>query len=460
MLTADEKMARASQRKHAIVIGCSLAGLFAARVLSDHFERVTIIERDPVNDRPESRKGQPQTRHLHGLLAQGLTIIKELFPGLQETMVDGGAMVADMGEAIRWYHFDGYKIQFTSGLIGMMMSRPFLEWHIRRRVLALSNVTLMPSTRTHALATNAGKTRVTGVQVTGREGDDSRALAADLVVDAGGRGSMTPKWLTSLGYRQPREEEIRVRVAYATRIYRRDPGDLQGAELVMISPTPPRGRRMSFLFPMEDDRWIATAGGWAGDHPPAEAQGYVDFIGSLPARDIHDIITRKEPLTDVYTYTFPSNLRRHYEELTQFPEGYLVIGDAIASFNPIYGQGMTSAAMQAKALDDALRRQPSLHETWRFFLKRAGRVVNLPWQLAAGEDFRFPETEGEKPAGTDLINRYVARVHAATHHDPVVYGQFLQVMNLMAPPSSLMHPRIAWRVLRRGPRRPAGEPGR
>ncbi len=449
------------QRNHAIVIGCSLTGLFAARVLSDHFERVTIIERDPVNDRPESRRGQPQTRHLHGLLAQGLSIIKEFFPGLQQTLVDGGAIVADMGEAIRWYQFGGYRIQFTSGLVGMMMSRPFLEWHIRRRVVALPNLTLMPSTRTHALATDAGKSRVTGVQVHEAETrDESRTLAADLVVDAGGRGSMAPRWLQSLGYERPREEEIRVRVAYSTRIYRRDPGDLQGAELVMITATPPLGKRMSFLFPIENDRWIVAAGGWAGDHPPSDAPGYIDFIGSLPVRDIYDIITRKEPLTDVYTYTFPSNLRRHYEELTQFPEGYLVIGDAVASFNPIYGQGMTSAAMQAKALDDVLRRQPSPHGAWRPFFRRSASVVSMPWQLAAGEDFRVPETEGEKPAGTDLINRYVARVHVATHHDPVVYAQFLQVMNLLAPPSTLMHPRIAWRVLRRGPRRPAGGPGR
>jgi 2-polyprenyl-6-methoxyphenol hydroxylase-like FAD-dependent oxidoreductase len=461
MPPANEIGADAPPHRHAVVIGCSLAGLFAARVLSDHFERVTVVERDPVNDRPESRKGQPQTRHLHGLLAQGLSIIREMFPGLQETMVAGGAMVADMGEEMRWYQFDGYRVPFKSGLVGMLASRPFLEWHIRRRVLALPNVTLLQSAVTHALALDAGKTRVTGVQTGGPEsGSDRRTLAADLVVDAGGRGSQTPSWLASLGYERPREEEIRIGVAYSTRIYRRDPGDLQGASLVMITARPPLGKRMSFLFPIENDRWIAAAGGWAGDHPPADAPGYLEFIGSLPVRDIYDVISRKEPLTDVYTYTFPANLRRHYEELTQFPEGHLVLGDAIASFNPIYGQGMTSAAMQAQALDGTLRRRPSLTGVWRPYFQRVARVVDIPWRMAAGEDFRFPETEGAKPAGTDLINRYVARVHAATHHDPVVYAQFLRVMNLMAPPSSLLHPRIAWRALRRAPRRPAGGPGR
>ncbi|MGH7541795.1 MAG: FAD-dependent oxidoreductase, partial [Gemmatimonadota bacterium] len=131
------------RREHALVIGGSLAGLLAARVLSDHFDRVTIVERDPVRDRAETRKGQPQTRHLHGLLAQGLEILKRLFPGLEESLCEGGAIVADMGETIRWYQWGGYRIQFHSDLRGALMSRPFLEWQVRRRVLALPNVTLL-----------------------------------------------------------------------------------------------------------------------------------------------------------------------------------------------------------------------------------------------------------------------------------------------------------------------------
>ena len=437
-----------NSRAHALVIGGSLAGLFAARVLSDHFERVTILERDDVHDRPESRKGQPQTRHLHGLLAQGLHIIKAFFPGIEQEMVEGGAITGDMGRDMRWYQFDGYKTQFESGLVGLMMSRPFLEWYIRRRVMSLPNVTLRPSCAVHEVITTADRKRITGVQITNREqGSGTETLRTDLVIDAGGRGSVTPKWLASLGYEKPPQEEIKIRVGYASRLYRRRPGELVGAKMVMISPTPPAGKRGTFIMPVENDRWIITAGGWAGDYPPADEAGFLAFVRSLPTSDIYDILRRAEPLSDIVTYRFPSNLRRHYEKLKRFPEGYLVMGDAVASFNPIYGQGMTSAAMQARVLEKVLHQHRILTGLWKPYFQQVAKVVNMPWQMAAGEDFRYPETEGKKPAFTDLINAYVAKVHLATHYDPVVYAHFLQVMNLLAPPTSLMHPRIAWRIM-------------
>ncbi len=440
------------QRKHALIIGCSLAGLFAARVLSDHFERVTILERDPIHDHPESRKGQPQTRHLHGLLAQGFRIIKDLFPTLEQELAKSGAVMTDMGEAIRWHHYDGYKIQFTSGLVGVSVSRMFLEWQVRRKVMALSNVTIQSECTVRGLVANNDRTRILGVEVVDSKGGaNSTAIEADLIVDAGGRGSSTGKWLERIGFKRPQEDEVKVGVGYATRIYRRRPNDLVGAKLLMISPTPPTQKRMTFLFPAEGDRWIVAAGGWFGDHPPTDESGYLEFIRHLPVSDIYDVISKAEPLSDIFTYKFPSSLRRRYEELTGFPEGYLVLGDAIASFNPIYGQGMTSAAIQSKVLDDLLCRKQTLAGLWRPFFQRIAKVIDIPWQIAACEDFRYPETVGKKPAMTDLTNAYLAKVHRATHHDPVVYSQFLKVMNLMAHPTSLMHPRIVWRVMRGRP---------
>ena len=437
-----------NQRTHAVVIGCSLAGLFAARILSDHFGRVTVLERDPVNDRPESRKGQPQTRHLHGLLNQGFRIIKDLFPDLEQELAKGGATISDMGEAIRWYHFDGYKRQFTSGLEAVSVSRVFLEWQVRRYVMALPNVKIQSPCTVCSLEMDDAKTRIVGIKVTnGNDGADNTAIEADLVIDAGGRGSSAGKWLEQLGFERPHEDVVKIGVGYATRLYRRKPNDLPGAKLVMISPTPPKQKRMCFLFPVEEDRWIVAAGGWLGDHPPTDEEGYLEFIRGLPASDIYNVISGAEPLSDVFTYKFPSSLRRRYERLTRFPERYLVLGDAVASFNPIYGQGMTSAARQAKELDALLRQQQTLTGLWRPFFQRIAKVVDIPWQMAAGEDFRYPETVGKKPPMTDFINAYLSKVHRATQHDTVVYSQFLKVMNLMAPPTSLMHPKIVWRVL-------------
>lgn len=442
--------------RHALVIGGSMAGLLAARVLSDHFDRVTILERDPVQDQPESRKGQPHTRHLHGLLAQGLTIIRQLFPDIEPALAAGGAIFGDMGLVMRWHHCDGYKKQYESGLTGALMSRQFLEWHLRRRVLALPNVTLVAACAVEELLTTPDQARVVGVRVTHR-GDSSRrddgnqadVLSADLVVDASGRGSATPKWLAALGYPQPRQSTVRINIGYATRLYRRRPGDLVGAELIMVSSAPPHGRRGGMVFPIEGDRWIVTLGGMHGDHPPADEAGFLAFARSLPAPDVYKIISRAEPLSDTVLYKYPASLRRHYEKLRRFPEGYLVLGDAICSFNPIYGQGMTTAAMQAQALGELLTScDGNLQGLWRAFFRRAAKIVDIPWQMAAGQDFRYPETEGQKAPGTDLINAYLNRVNQATHHDTVVYGQFLRVMNLMEPPTSLFKPAILRRVLR------------
>jgi len=432
---------------HAIVIGGSLTGLLTARVLSDHFEKVTILERDPVHDRPESRKGQAQTRHLHGLLAQGLIIIKEYFPGIDKELEAGGAFTGDMGEFMHWFQYGDHRVNFKSGLVSMSMSRPFLEFHVRRRTLKLPNVTLIDSCAVDELVTSADKARVTGVRVSKRSGEkNAEVLEADLVVDASGRGSSTPKWLESLGYARPQETEVKARIGYATCEFRRVEKDPEKIRIEMISPAAPSEKHGTFLFPIEDDRWIMTSGGYVGDHPPTDKAGLLEFVRSLPTPDVYNIISNTEALTEIVGYKYAASLRRHYEKLTRFPEGYLVIGDALASFNPIYGQGMTSAAMQTYALKEALQHNASLQGLWKTHFKRAAKVVDIPWQLAVGEDFRYPETEGVKPPFTDMINAYVERVHKATQRDPVVYRQFLKVMNLMASPTSLMSPGIMWRV--------------
>ncbi|MFQ5911938.1 MAG: FAD-dependent oxidoreductase [Nitrospinota bacterium] len=442
---------KTKRRQRAIAIGGSFTGLLAARVLSDHFEQVTLIERDKINDRPEARKGQPQSHHAHSLLANGLDVLTRYFPDLPDGLRAGGATVTDIGTGFRWYASGGYRLQFESGLASALMSRPFLEWQIRRRVLALSNVTVLDQSTVTALLTTADGGRVTGVRTLHQvEKSREAALTADLVIDATGRGSAGLKWLEALGYTGPKEETVKVGVAYTSRIYRRRPGDLVGAELVLIAPEPPHNKRFGVMLPMEDDRWIVSLAGWAGNHAPANEAGFLEFARSLAAPDIYNMIPRLEPLTDFITHKFPSNLRHHYENLTRFPGGFLVMGDAIASFNPVYAQGMSSAAMQAAALDELLAGRGSLDGLWEAFFKRAAKVVDLPWQLAAGQDFRFPETRGNKTPGTDLMNAYFAKVARATHRDPVVYGAFLRVTNLMARRTSLFKLHILWRVLRGG----------
>jgi 2-polyprenyl-6-methoxyphenol hydroxylase-like FAD-dependent oxidoreductase len=419
--------------------------------LSDHFRRVTIIERDPVSDQPESRKGQPQTRHLHGILEPARRFAIKYFPGVQEALLDGGAVSGDFGEVVRWHHFGGYKVNAAMDLSMIACSRPFFEWLVRRSLATIPNVTLCAETAVQSLIVNDDKTRVTGLRLTqrGSPGSVPDELEADLIVDASGRGSAAPKWLDQLGYPAPTDEEVKIGFGYTTRIYRRDPA--QPARIYMIAPTPPDGKQGAYMFPIEGDRWIVTGGGFSGAHPPSDEAEFMKFLQNLPASDIYDVLKQAQPLSDIITYNFPASRRRHYERIARFPDGFLVLGDAVASFNPIYGQGMSSASMQAEILNDLLAGadpQSNLHDIWRPFFTRVARVVDLPWQLAVGEDFRYPETEGHRPPGTNLINRYVALVHRATQRDPVIYRQFLKVMHLIAQPTSLMQPHIMLRVLR------------
>jgi 2-polyprenyl-6-methoxyphenol hydroxylase-like FAD-dependent oxidoreductase len=435
-----------SARTHAVVLGASMAGLLTARVLSEHFDRVTIIERDAVADRPEARKGQPQTRHLHGLLASGLQVLTRYYPDLPDALRAGGAIVSDMGEGMNWYTYGGRRAPATVGLEAALMSRPFLEHLVRQRTLARPNLTLRDGAAAVGLLESPAR-RVCGVRV--EVGEGTAELRADLVVDCGGRGSRSLNWLRAIGYAPPETSEVTVDVGYATRLFRRDPADPRGRTWTLYTPEAPRETRFGGMFPIEGDRWVISMGGWAGDHCPTDEAGFLAYARSLPAPEIAEVVAQAEPLSEISAYRFSASLRRHYERLREFPDGYLVLGDAICSFNPTYGQGMTSAALQAQALDELLAaRGGRLEGLAPQFFARAAQVVEIPWQLAVGEDFRFPQTRGPRPAGIDLLNRYVALVHRATQTDAQVTQAFLRVMNLLAPPSSLMAPGVLLRVLR------------
>jgi 2-polyprenyl-6-methoxyphenol hydroxylase-like FAD-dependent oxidoreductase len=434
--------------QQAIVIGGSITGLLVARVLSDHFNQVFLIERDKFNDQPEVRKGQPHAQHLHALLASGREILERYFPDLINSLQEGGAILADMGQAARWYIAGGYRLQYHSGMTSILLSRPFLEYEIRRRVMMLPNITVLDGYSVEGLMTTPERSHIVGVRLKRfAVAEDYTPLQAALVVDACGRGSASLQWLSALGYAKPPETVVKVGLAYASRIYHRQPGDLPNATLAIVSADPPHCPRSGVIFPIECDRWMATLASWGEDHPPLDEETFLDFTHHLPAPDVYNILRRAEPLSGVISYKYPASLRRHYEKLRQFPSGYLVMGDAFCSFDPAYGQGMTSAALQATVLDELLRIKTDPQQLARQFFKRAAKIVDIPWQLAVGEDFRFPTTQGKKPLGADFLNAYVGLVHRATHVDPVVYERFLKIMNLQSAPSSLFHPKMIWRVL-------------
>ena len=428
---------------HACVVGASIAGLLAARVLSAHFDRVTIFDRDTLPLDCEQRLGVPQGRHGHGLLASGFRGLSALFPTMEADLVRRGALSGDVIGSMRWFQHGRYKARFTSGLRGLLLSRPLLETTVRRHVLQIPNVRVLD--RTRVLGLLGGDGRVTGVRAQGA-GEEAKSWSADLVIDASGRASRSPVWLPELGYQAPAQEEIAVGVAYTTRVFVREPHHLDGDVGAIIGTEPPADGRIGTMLAMENDRWIVSLMGRNGNHAPIDHAGFLEFARSLPRPDVYDVIRDAEPVGETAYYPFPSNLRRRYERLERFPGGYLVLGDAISSFNPIYGQGMSVATLEALALEECLERTPRSTELWKPFFKAAGRIVDGPWTIAVGGDFEYEGVTGERPAGVDLVNRYMRQVHLAAATDRTVCRAFFDAANLLAPPSSLMRPAIAARV--------------
>ena len=420
-----------------------MAGLLTARVLSEYFDNVTLLEKDTVRDEPESRKGQPQTRHVHALLMSGFSVMRDLFPGIQEDLEAGGATVCDLANDVRFHMGGGYVVRHESGMRALFASRPFLEWKVRQRVLGIANVLLRDETRVTGLRLEAG--RVTGVAVQDAQGTGQ--IDADLVVDATGRGSQLGKWIEEFGYSRPAESLVKIDVSYTTTVLRRPPEASPAAKAYLCNPDLPGHRHLAVMFPMEGDRWILTLGGWNGDHCPCDHDSVREWVAGLQAPEIAQVTAQVEPLTEPYRYKFAANLRRHYEKMRDFPDGLLVIGDAIASFNPVYGQGMSSTSLQVQQLREVLGHNGKLPGIWAPYFRGIAPIIDNAWQLAVGADFAFSGTSGPKPAGTNLINRYLERVFRACHRDPVVHTAFLRVQSMMASPLSLLHPRIMWRVI-------------
>ena len=433
-------MARKQDRKHAIVIGASMAGLLATRVLADHFEQVTLVERDAFPPDGEHRRGVPQARHTHGLLAGGKQVVEQLFPGISQELIDGGAVKGDLARDSRWFLAGACLCKFTSGLGGLLLSRPFLEANVRRHLLRLPNVRARERCDVEGLATTEDRLRVTGIHVEGGE-----TIPADLVVDATGRGSRTPQWLEAMGFPKPSEERIEIALGYTTRLFRRSPPDLDGDGAAVIPPTP-ETKRAGVMLAQEGSRWTVTLVSYFGNYAPTELDGFIEFARNLPAPYIYDVIREAQPIGEPASARFPASVRRRYETLDRFPDGFLVFGDAISSFNPMYGQGMSVAALEAMELSETLAQGPS--DLGRRFFRKAAKVVDSPWNIVAGGDLRIPETIGHRTAAGNFINWYMSKLHRAAHHDPVAALAFHKVGNLLAPPESVMHPRIIARVLR------------
>jgi 2-polyprenyl-6-methoxyphenol hydroxylase-like FAD-dependent oxidoreductase len=425
-------------RDRAVVLGGSIAGLLAARVLADQYAEVVVVDRDHLGPQAGHRRGVPQARHLHGLLARGQELLEELVPGLTAELVAAGAPIGDMLDNAR-ICLGGHRFrQAPSGLTALCVSRPTLEAALRRRVLALPHMRLLGGHDVVGLIGDGR--RVRGARVIGRaDGSADEELPADLVVDATGRGSRLPIWLESLGHPRPPQERVAIGVGYASRRYRLTP-DALGDDLVAISAPSPQHRRGAGLAMIEGGVCLVTLMGILGDHPPTDPERYAGFAADLALQDIPQALQDAEPLDAPVAYHYPTSIRRRYDRLTRFPDGLAVLGDAVCTLNPIYGQGITVAALEAVTLRRHLATGRALRP--RVYLRDIGRIAGVAWAMSLGADLSFPEVEGPRTPASRLLGRYVARLQAGAAHDPRLGRAFLRVVSMVDPPAALFRPSV------------------
>ncbi len=445
--------------QHAVVLGASMGGMLAARVLADFYQTVTVVERDVLPDDPTNRRGVPQGRHAHALLRRGGQIIDELFPGILNELVAAGAPVLDDGDLSKiWMSVGGHQLirvgtaRDQQAMTMYVPSRPFLECHVRRRLRAVPNVTILSGLDAAEMTSSADRNRVTGVRVVNRDSGAEQELTADLVIDAMGRGAHTPNLLESLGYGRPIEDQIVMRTCYVSQPLRIPPGIVE--QLVAVGAAPGRPTGM-FLLGYENDTWIFTVFGMVGHEPPGDLAGMLSFAQEYTPAHVLAAVRAAEPLGEVIRHRMPSSQWRRYDKMRRFPEGLLVCGDAICSFDPIYGQGMTVSALDAVALRDCLAR--SRHDLARRYFRAAAKSIGVAWRMGAGSDLAFPEVQGRRSLSTRMTNRLADWVLTACESDAVVVEKFFRVNNLIDPPVRLMHPSFISRVAAVNLRRRQGD---
>lgn len=439
--------------RHALIAGAGMAGLLAARVLADHYERVTVLDRDRLPDQPAPRGGVPQSPHVHVLLGRGLGVLETLFPGIRTEFVEAGAVPVDWPGDVLWLTASGWSERFRPGLSVLSLSRALVEWTVRQHVLSNPRVELRTSAEVTGLTASPDGSAVTGMRIRQRGQQGSDEATADLVVDATGRQSHCCRWLENLGFPAPNETSIAYDVGYTSRFYARPPGDV-GWQLMLLQAQPPEFTRSGMIFSVEGDRWLVSLVGRHGDQPPTDDQGFLDFAASLRSPLLHQALQTATPLTPIRGYKVSRTYRRRFDQMSRWPDNFLVVGDAACTLNPVFGQGMSVAALAALGLRTELQR-PATADFTRRLQEQITRASTDAWTLASGEDQRYlAQVNGQRPSLRDRITRPILdSVMRAATCDRLVNQAVLEVMNMERSPYELFSPRVLLHAAR--PDKPA-----
>ncbi|MBM7587431.1 flavin-dependent dehydrogenase [Bacillus pakistanensis] len=429
-----------------IVIGGSIAGNLAAKALSHTFRQVIILEAGQRWKEKAPRKRVPQSYHPHVLLKGGEEAIEKLFPHFLDQLIEDGSIVNNFTRDLKWHHFGFWKQQFSGELVMVQQSRPMLEWHLQHRVDQVSNIVTKYETKVEKLILDHQRNKISGVRVrsfkTGREEE----LLADLVVDASGFGSKNIEWLKSYGV-EIKEEKVWIQLFYATRFFRLKSEDPLDWCNLLISPSFPENPYGAFIQTIEKNRFSVTFSGYANERAPKTNEEFFAYAEKLPVPDVLQFLEQVEPISEIKIHKIPYQVRRRFD-LADVPEGFLVVGDAHCRFDPVFGQGISVAAMEALELQRYFNYSAYPDKGFtKSFHKRISNLIVTPWEMAITEAFRHPDIKGARPLLQPFKQWYSKKVYQLSAFDPEVYLRLVRVMNLLKPPLHLFHPKVWFTIL-------------
>ncbi|MFA3874034.1 pyridine nucleotide-disulfide oxidoreductase [Streptomyces sp. MMCC 100] len=435
---------RTSPAGTAVVVGGSHTGMLLAAALATVADRVVVVERDTLPAGPGPRRGLPQARHAHMLWSGGARAVENLLPGVTGALRAAGANRVPVTTDMVVMGSRGWFRRWAESHHVLLAGRDLLDATIRARVLAKERIEVLQETDAVGLTGTAAE--VTGVRIRPRHGPE-RALGAGFVVDASGRGSRAAHWLAGLGLPEPQFREIDSGLAYASRLFLAPEAAREGFPVVNVQPDPRDGGpgRAGFLLPVEHGRWIVTLSGTRGGRPTPDNDDFARFAREeLRHPIVGQLVERAEPLTDVSYTRSTANRRYFYERMPAWPEGFAVLGDALAAFNPLYGHGMAVAAQSAVLVRDTVRRHgwgtPGLA---RRVQRAVARPTGAAWGLAVGQDVFYTAPGGRGPtAGDRLLAAYVDRLMLTATGNGRVARRVTDVTSLERGPGVLLTPGV------------------
>jgi flavin-dependent dehydrogenase len=454
----------------AIVIGGGIAGLLAARILSGHFSKTIVLEKDRYPKQKGPRNGTPQANHIHVFLVKGMQTILDLFPGIEEKLLSQGGHKIDVISKAKFKFPTGWARNFNSDMNTIVCSRQLLEYTIRQEILEkYFNVKIIENARVIGLvtATDSEQKIITGVNViygNGNNDDDeikkTTTTNANLVVDASGRRSETPIWFEKIGLEKPNETKINSFIGYAGRrvqlLSTQSSPLLSNYKVVVVFTNPPNNPRMVVMTEIEDNQWQLGLLGIGKTYPPTDEKGFLDFAKELGVEDVYKIVRDAKPMSNIYGYREDGSRLYHYEKIKKWPKNFIVLGDAVSAFNPIYAQGVTVAAIQSKILDNLLYKykknnaEAALKKGFETkFQREIAKLNSLPWLLGTSEDLRWSTTEANKKMNpfSKIIQRYSKHVILLTPNSRLATKSFLEMLHMVKSPAVLFHPLLIAQVL-------------